>query len=263
MNTGVNELEKVAITTSQSRDHLIDIARDISQEINIKYIPRQNQTLKRIKSQYDLTHLLVVREDKIQVDDEFFFHPGMAVPRIKMLKKGLEDPMIRAMNLGPGDKVLDCTLGLANDAIVASFVVGEKGEVVGLESSPIIYEITKWGLKYYREGSKDCRNAMENIKVVFTNYEIYLNELWDNSFDLVYFDPMFDIPYHKSSGIKGLRKYANYQKLGKHVLSEALRVARKRVVIKDRRDSTRLQELGINHIEGGKYSPIIYGIFSK
>ena len=150
MNTGVINLEKIAVTTSQDREHLIHIAQNISKETGINYLPRNNRSLENIKIKYNLCHLLVVQEDKIIVDNQYFFHPGMAIPRIKMLKKGELDPMVQAMDIKEGDSILDCTLGMANDAIVAGFVVGTRGKVIGIESSPIIYVVTKWGLANYQ-----------------------------------------------------------------------------------------------------------------
>lgn len=257
------DLEKVALTTSQNREHLIETAKMISSDTNIKYIPRNNLSLESIKEQNNLSHLIVVREDKTIVDEGYFFHPGMAVPRIKMLKKGEIDPMIQAMDLTEGDSVLDCTLGMANDAIVASFVVGPKGCVTGLESSPVIYLITKWGLANCQKGSKDCQKAMRNIKVLNEDYEDYLSQIPANSFDIVYFDPMFEVPLLRSSGIQGIRTFANYQKLTKDVLFTALKVAKKRVVIKDWKYGRLLKDLSIETIVGGKYSKVKYGILLK
>jgi len=259
----VINLEKIAITTSQTREHLIEIAQKISLEININYIPRGNQSLENIKLKHNLSQLVIVREDKIIVDDQYFFHPGMAVPRIKTLKKGETDPMIQAMNIEEGDSVLDCTLGMANDAIVASFIVGEKGAVVGIESSPVIYIITKWGLARYQKGSKDSQKAMKNICVINSNYEHFLEKLPENSFDVVYFDPMFDIPLFKSNGINGLRTFANYNKITKEAIKKAKKVARKRIVIKEWKYGQILKNLSVHEIIGGKYSKVKFGILLK
>ncbi|MFZ5943590.1 MAG: class I SAM-dependent methyltransferase [Bacillota bacterium] len=254
---------KIAVTTSQEKAHLIETAQEISSEIKVNYIPRNKLTINKLKEKNNLKHLIVVREDKITVDNNFFFHPGMAVARIKMLKSGQDDPMINAMALKPGSRVLDCTVGLATDSIVASFVAGEEGEIVGIESSPIIYIVTKLGLKSYTQGSKDCRRAMERINIYHNNYEEFLQKQGSETFDVVYFDPMFDTPCLKSSGIEGLRTFANYKKLLPDSLEKALKIARDRVVIKDRKDSGNFQRLKVDEISGGKYSSINYGIIYK
>ncbi len=40
--------------------------------------------------------------------------------------------------------VLDCTLGMASDSIVASYVVGESGKVTGLEGVSMASYYGKW-----------------------------------------------------------------------------------------------------------------------
>lgn len=263
MNILVIDLADIGITTSQPREHLEMTARKISRETGIAYYPRNNLSATKLKEAFNLQHLIVVREDKIVADNVFFFHPGMAVARIKMLKAGQPDPMIEGMAIEKGSKVLDCTLGLANDALVASFQVGETGKVVGLESSPIIYIITKWGLAGYTQGSKDCRKAMKNIQVHLTDYQNYFKDHAEDSFDVVYFDPMFTNPYHKSSGIEGLRSYANYYQPQGEIIQQALQIAKDRVVIKDRKDSDYLEKINVDKIVGGKYSSVKYGIIYK
>jgi 16S rRNA (guanine1516-N2)-methyltransferase len=259
----VINLEKVAITTSQNRKNLIETAKRISAEIHINYIPRDNLSMEKIKQLHNLSHLLVVREDKIIMDEQYFFHPGMAIPRIKMLQKGETDPMVEAMDIGEGDSVLDCTLGMGNDSIVASFIVGSRGEITGLESSPIIYIVTKWGLATYSKGSKFSRVAMRNIKVINADYQVYLDNLAENSIDVIYFDPMFDIPLLKSNGINGLRVFANYEKITQKIIKKAVRVARKRIVIKDRKYGHLLQDLSVHEIIAGKSSKVKYGVYIK
>ncbi|NLT94686.1 MAG: class I SAM-dependent methyltransferase [Clostridia bacterium] len=256
-------LDKVAVTTSRDREHQINTAKDISKEIGIQYIPREKMSLDSIKTKYNLSHLIIVREDKIVVDENYFFHPGMAIPRIKMLKKGEPDPMVQAMDINEGDRILDCTLGMASDAIVAGFAAGSMGKVTGIESSPIIYVITKWGLAGYQEGSKDAQKVMRNIAVINAYYEEYLQKLPENSYDIVYFDPMFEKPLIRSNGIQGLRAFANYAQINKKIIELALKVAKKRVVIKDWKHGRLFDQLSVDNIIGGKYSSIKYGFIKK
>ena len=70
----------------------------------------------------------------------------MSALRIKHLASGQPDSMVTAAGLKKGDHVLDCTMGMGADAIVASFVVGDQGRVVSLESEPVIAAITGHGL---------------------------------------------------------------------------------------------------------------------
>ncbi|WP_157833450.1 class I SAM-dependent methyltransferase [Desulfotruncus alcoholivorax] len=197
-------------------------------------------------------------------ESEFFFHPSMAVIRIKEIKSGKNDQMINAMGLCDGQRLLDCTLGLATDAIVASYILGPKGFVLGIESSPLVASIVQIGLqKSYKKTSHDVLNAMSRIKVFKGDHRITLEELPDNSFDVVYFDPMFRIPMSKSSGINALRPLADHRPITNRVLDSALRVASKRVVVKENRWGNELEKLGFKYIEGGKNSSVRYGIMFK
>lgn len=59
-----------------------------------------------------------------------------------------------------------------------------------------------------------------------------LRECSPSSFDVVYFDFMFTSPVAGSIGIQALRDLAFYDTLTEEHVSEAIRVAKKRVVIK-------------------------------
>ena len=63
----------------------------------------------------------------------------MAEIRAQQLLRGAPDHLVRALDLRPGLRVLDCTLGLASDAAVAACVVGPSGAVVGPEASLLLY----------------------------------------------------------------------------------------------------------------------------
>ena len=154
---------------------------------------------------------------------------------------------------------LDCTLGLANDAIFVSTILGEESHVVGLESSPIIYAITKYGLNNCKKGSLVMQKAMANIEVIKQNYQSYLANCQANSYDFVYFDPMFDFALTKSSGIHGLRAYANYEPLTMSNIEQAKIVAKDKVIVKHRKGS--LKHLAFDELCGGKYSAVDYGVF--
>lgn len=67
--------------------------------------------------------------------EKFFFHPNSAMFRAKRMLRGEPDPFVEAAQVEPGDKLLDCTLGLGSDAIIASLAAGELGEVCGIEKA--------------------------------------------------------------------------------------------------------------------------------
>lgn len=241
-------------------------AGEISRSLNIPLYSRNNIGIGKLIRQHSLQGIVIVGRKKITYSypgGEFFFHPGMAKLRINEILNGKTDQMIKALDLIPGDTVLDCTLGLGSDAIVTSFV-NSTGKVTGIECSPVLSLIVREGLANYSVGiSEGLKGAMRRIKVVCADYIQFLKNQPDGSVDIVYFDPMFRIPGHKSSAIDAMRPLTNKSPLSPEAIGEALRVARRRVVVKELRNGPELPRLGFSKITGGKYSPVSYGVVEK
>ncbi len=198
---------------------------------------------------------------------KFFFHRGLSELRILNLLRGGNDPLVKALELQPGMSVLDCTLGLAADALVAAHAVGETGRVCGLESVPLVALMTRWGIESLQTNLDDTRPELRaaagRIEVVPADHATYLSELPSCAFDVVYFDPMFRRPKKSSSGIQSLRDYADARPLTCETLQQALRVAKSRIVIKELSGSSEFARLGIRHFAGGQHSSLQYGILHK
>ena len=172
--------------------------------------------------------------------------------------------MVTAMGLAPGMKVLDCTLGLGSDALIASLVVGELGLVVGLEVSPILSLLVQRGFKEYPWSSfpqigELLQKAADRIRVFNLDHRQVLNQLADNLFDVVYFDPMFQKSVGSAKGIAVVRNLGFSKPLEPVSLYEAVRVARCRVVVKERKGSQEFTRLGLNQLIQGA-NRISYGI---
>ncbi|MCK9905827.1 class I SAM-dependent methyltransferase, partial [Frankia sp. Cpl3] len=153
--------------------------------------------------------------------------------RIKRLERGDTDIMLSACQIQPGDQVLDATLGLGADAIVFAHGVGSTGRVVGIESQPLIASLVTDGLRYWQTDSPALTQAMRKIEVVSCHHLDFLREQPDKAFDVVYFDPMFEVRIEASGGIEGIRQYANDAVLSEEAIQQARRVARRRVVLKE------------------------------
>lgn len=259
--------KKTLVTTSlRSGMDLNDLADRISAETGVPRVSRDNLSLGALLGQYEADGAIIVEAGRVFFTDgsvEFFFHPGLAVLRIAEIRKGKNDQMIAAMDLKPGQRVLDCTLGLGNDALVAGYVAGESGQVLGLESSPVVAALVRHGMQTYNRGSRAVQDSMRRIEIKCADHRVVLESLPPDSFDVVYLDPMFSSPLTQSSGINSLRPLADHRPLTPEVTALALRVARKRVVVKDIRCGNRLRELGFSYLTGGKRSPIIFGILLK
>ena len=257
----------LAVTTALKQTPELETrAQAIAAALNCPYVPRNDRSALALLQTWSVTGLLVVSAGKLSYTsgkgDEFFFHPGLSGIRINRLSSGQPDQMIAAMSLQPGDRVLDCTLGLGTDAIVASYVAGTAGRVVGLENSPALAYLVKTGLSDYPAATPDLTAAMRRVQVVTGEHLDYLQELAPRSFDVVYFDPMFRHPKLRSTSINALRHLADPAPVKNLALQEAVRVASKRVVLKERRGSPEFGRLGFTEIHGGLYAPIKYGVIN-
>lgn len=233
-------------TAGRTDDQMIQLAKNMANELNVEYVPRKKQSVSKLQT-YKHSDCIVVGKERLELfpfgeDKPFFFHPNSAMFRIKRLIHGELDPFIEASQLEAGMTVLDCTLGLASDSIVASFVVGNKGKVVGVEGNQCLAYMVKKGLEKWDSGLDEMNKAMKHIEVIHGRSYEFLKTLKEDSFDIVYFDPMFEEKILESDGIKGLSKFAIYEGLDEGTITDAIRVAKKRVVLKDHFRSSRFEE---------------------
>lgn len=259
-------MEFIITTITKVNTDLIYQAQALAQKFNKKFVTRNNLSLERLKQYNNVDNILIFTKDGLKAhtsQGDLFFHLNMAQLRILNLNRNQKDHMVEAMDLKPKMSVLDCTLGLGTDATVASYIVGENGKVVGLESATLIYLITKYGLANFNHDNIAINHSLRRIESFNLHYLDYLKAQGDNSFDIVYFDPMFRKPIQDSANFKPMRAIANMEQLPGEALVEALRVAKKRVVIKETKDSMEFKRLNISQIYGGKYSSVSYGVIDK
>lgn len=254
----------VIVTTINKPDPLVaEYARTLSARLDAPLVERSGRSLAALRAEYGTDTVLVAAKAGPVVHTpggEYFFHLSMAELRINNLRDGNHDHMVAAMNLLPGMSVLDCTLGLATDAIVASYAAGEGGRVVGLESSPLIAAIAANGLTGFTGDRPEINAALRRITVVSADYNDYIATLPSASFDVVYFDPMFRSPVSTSSSMKPIRHLADHRPVSIAALAAARRVARRRVVLKEASGSREFARLGFATVVGGKYSSVHYGV---
>ncbi len=259
------KLVQIAVTTSQDEPLLIQQAQAVARELVISYIPRRRKSLAKLRLEENLDYLLIVEKQRVILKGAttFFWHPSMAVPRLKALREGKPDPMVEALGLKPGYTVLDCTLGLAADALVSAYAVGPEGHVIGLEASPYIAFITRWGLEHFSGQNTHIMETIPRISVINQNHADYLRVQEMNSFDVVYFDPMFQHGFKDSQALNALRPLAAYQRITEDDIQQALRVSRTCVVMKETARGMELAKLKAQYVMGGRYSPVAYGVWKK
>lgn len=193
--------------------------------------------------------------------ERLFFHPSTAVQRVNALLNGGTDPMVEAMGLEPGMTLLDATLGMGSDAIVSSFVAGPEGRVVGLEAVRELAFLARRGMATYQGPTRAVEEAMRRIEVLHADHADFLAAAPAGSYDVVYLDPMFRDPVARSSAMAPWRLLADPRPLHPAVIAEARRVARRRVVLKERKGSPVFDELAAQRVINRRSGRIAYGIW--
>jgi hypothetical protein len=175
----------------------------------------------------------------------------MADLRIHRLDSGITQPdhVLVSAEIRAADRVLDCTLGRAHDALVVERAVGREGRVVGVEASLPLFAWTQEGLR-----RRDSR-----IECVHAEARDVLRALPSASFDCVLFDPMFDRRAHHEAGFALVRRHAAGAPLDAETLDEARRVARRWVVVKAAPQSGRLWRLGLTTVPFAKHAQLRFG----
>ena len=182
--------------------------------------------------------------------------PGMAYLRVLRAGQGEVDPLVRAAALVAGDRVLDCTLGLGGDALVASQAVGPEGLVVALEKSPVLAAFTSAG---YARAPEPAAAAAARIEVHAADHRAVLAALPSHSFDVVLLDPMFRAPLDAGPLFPLLRAHADHAPLSEGDLLEARRVARRGVLVKDAWPGRELHRLGLSALPSRRAPKIVFG----
>jgi 16S rRNA G966 N2-methylase RsmD len=241
----------------------IDRAKRLADELNARYVERGTWSVRKLGLRYRDPNVLLVAEHELQYygggEKPLFFHPSLSLIRVKRLMNGQRDALIDIAEAAPGDRVLDCTAGLGADAIVFSYAVGGTGQVTAVESESALYTIVREGLAVYETQLQLFDEAMRRVRLTLGHHLDVLKRLADNSVDIVYFDPMFRQPVEESSAIGPLRQVANHDPLTTEAVAEAVRVARKTVVLKEHRDSGEFERLGFERPARTR-TKIAYGV---
>ncbi|WP_017549208.1 class I SAM-dependent methyltransferase [Salinicoccus carnicancri] len=251
------------ITTGSRTDQVTTArAKTLAEEYQHPFIKRNKRSIDALFEKYK-TDIATVGREKLTImpcssTEPIHFHPSLSMIRAKRLINGENDAFTEACRLTAGMSVLDCTMGLAADSIIASLVTGDKGCVTAVEASPVLHMLATEGLKTYHSMIPVVDEAMRRIKTVHADHRDYLRMLPDNSFDIVYFDPMFQETIKASNAIRKISAQAEKNRLTHETVTEAKRVAKHRVVLKDHWRSRRFEQFGFNQLKR-KTSQVHYG----
>ena len=252
-----------AVTTSvRPSPRELANAHCLADETGYRYVPRARRSLSKIAEAEALTGLIVVERGNFSLwvaGRCLRYHPNMAKLRLLALEQGKRDLLVDALQLKLGDRVLDCTCGLGADAIVASCKIGATGRVLSLEASPLLALLVERGMAcYVIDDPPSLAPAMRRVEVLNADYADYLRREADNAWDVVYFDPMFSETIADAQGLDLVRCLAWVGGPSPADLGEARRVARRRVVMKDRRPGRTLARLGFAKVEESRR--VCYGV---
>ncbi len=225
-------------------------ARALANRYNLKHYPLLDSGIEEFLHKKAVDCCLLLTSNNLFVasrDKKYFWHPNTALLKLKAANGG---KLVRALTLKKGDSVLDCTAGLASDSLVIADAVEESGSVTALENEKLIYIMSKEGLQ--NSNYLEIKAIRDRIVLEKADYREYLTNLSPNSFDIIYFDPMFEKGKYGAKGIDFLQDYADDSELPLESVDLAVQAARRAVVIKTRFGSKLLTELKTWQIVGEK-----------
>lgn len=171
-------------------------------------------------------------------------HAGIAAKRLRNAgAAGFQDSLLAACELRAGEVVIDATAGLLGDALVAAHAVGPGGRVVAMESIPLLHAVTSGSPSTLGDARAD--EALGRVSVLLGDHTALLRSMPDESADVVFFDVMFREPSKAAPAYAGLRSLADHRPLSAEAVRQAVRVARRRVVVMDAAAGEELERLGV------------------
>lgn len=226
------------ITTSlRENEELIARSQALALDLGADYQPRRKLSLAKCLERFGPFYLLY--KDRLSFINanasELTFHPDTAALRIK----APHDALVSLLGKSP-KTILDTTMGLASDSLVMAAV---GNQVTALESQDVIFQVVSLGLASYQT-DKQLEKAMRSIKAIKSDSLSFLKAQADNSFDIIYADPMFSETIKESENLEAIKPLANGSRLTEEWLNEAKRVAREKIIIKAHFRDTVFEELG-------------------
>ena len=242
----------VLVTTTTSPDpDIITQARNVAARLQRPCVSRRHESLAALVRRHRVRGALVVDSDQLRLvyrGRSYHFHPNMAHHRVTAVQAGRGDRLLTVAELKSGDRFLDCTCGLGADAIVAAHAVGPDGQVEALETSTLLATVVANGMARGDHRNPALVAAMRRVTVRHATAEHVLATLPSQSWDVVYFDPMFDTPVEATTSLGLVRLLAATDVPTRATLTEARRVARRCVVVKDRATGSLLEQLGLTPV---------------
>ena len=253
-------------TSSKTNAYLIEQAKDLSQLLQMPYVPRKHQSVEELLDAHHCAGALVVtKEGPSFVTKEGIphqFHLSMAHLRLLEIDRGHTDHLLRAIGYETATSVLDCTAGLGSDSAIISYGCPQLTRHTAIEGHPILGYITNYGFRHFQHKNPSVTESLRRIQLVICNYQDFLNQIEPNRYDVIYLDPMFENPVYESPQFQQWRGHLLESKVTPEIVELALEKS-KRLVIKERKGSRLFKDIPPIEMVGGKYSSISYGIYER
>ena len=246
---------RALVTTAPSGSH--DEAEDLARRFGLFAEARKGRLVPELLAAARGAPVLILASGAADLFDgerAFRASAGMGYLRLVRAQKGEVDPLIKAAELSPGDLVLDATLGLAQDALVAAEAT--QAPVVGLEASPVLAAFAVAALRRVPAAAKD---AAARVEVRCADHRSALREIPSGSFDVVLLDPMFRAAQESNPLFDLLRRHGEHAPLDADTLHEARRVARRGVLVKDAAPGAELTRLDLVPLPSRRTARIVFG----
>lgn len=228
-------MPSIVVTTSRTKvPSILARATDIAAQLDAPYRKRRGNISDVFVDEEWAYVVSADREEIVHKEGRsFFVHAGLFGPKTQ---EGTRHPLVRAVAPeGKCDRIVDATLGLAQDALHLAFVTG--AQVIGTEASPIVHTLVTAGLSRLRNAAGErpfgVDVAAQRVTVHHALADAFLHTLDDDGADVVYLDPMMPVPTKSAPGFDLFRAFARPDAFETAFFREALRVA-PRVIVKTR-----------------------------
>ncbi|AVX20637.1 MULTISPECIES: class I SAM-dependent methyltransferase [Carboxydocella] len=225
-------MQFVVTTSNKASEESIKKAISLAQRLQLPFVHRS-----KVRNNPEQVLIIVSLEDIFirYQNKNLSWHPNMAKLRILNLMRNGQDPLITAVDPQPGDHILDCTMGLGADSLVLAYSVGPTGKITALESEKLVAVLAENG--FAKLNDTILKPLTQRIEIINSSFHHFLNRTPGQSFDVIYFDPMFQITKSKSTGINILRLIGNPTPLMAADVQLALSKCRRQVVVKENLNS--------------------------
>ncbi|MDU5656391.1 MAG: class I SAM-dependent methyltransferase [Negativicoccus succinicivorans] len=213
-------------------------AQKLASEWQLPYVERGHTSLRRLAERTRIFRWLVQLQRGLVATDgktRLEFHLQMAKLRALNWERKRQDHFADLLHEVSPKRFLDATFGRGSDAIMAAYTLPENVQIIALEKSFPVYAVGREGLRSMKVSEAPALTAaLRRIHLLHVDVNDYLKKQPDNHFDVIYFDFMFHHTVSQTNNLSDLRIFAAQSRLDEILWEDAKRVAKKRIIVKNR-----------------------------